>query len=221
MKKALFIGILLTVLGFSTLGNGALIDNGNGLIYDTDLNITWYDYMNFSRGSWYSQRDWAANLSITDIYGQSHTGWRLPATIDGPYVFGYNGTTTAGYNIITSEMGHLYYTELGNKGYFAPDGTGPQPGWQTVNTGPFTGLIAGTYWSATEYSGDDTLAWVFSYYDGGVQWTGLKDFDQDGYLAMAVHDGNVGGAPVPIPGAIMLFAPGLAGLAVLRRGFKK
>jgi hypothetical protein len=37
---------------------------------------------------------------------------------------------------------------------------------------------------------------------------------------MAVHSGDVG-TPVPIPGAILLFAPGLSELVVVRRRFKK
>ncbi len=32
---------------------------------------------------------------------------------------------------------------------------------------------------------------------------------------------NVSAAPVPIPGALLLFGPGVAGIAVLRRRFKK
>jgi len=43
MKKVFFLGMFLAVFGFSAIANAALINNGNGLIYDTDLNITWYD----------------------------------------------------------------------------------------------------------------------------------------------------------------------------------
>jgi hypothetical protein len=48
--------------------------------------------------------------------------------------------------------------------------------------------------------------------------------------AIAVHDGDVlgdgvvlpdGPSPTPIPGAILLFAPGLVALAAIRRRFKK
>ena len=111
MKKLFLFIILVSFLWFAALANATLINNGGGLIYDTDLNITWYDYTN-TRGSWNKQMDWAASLSVTDVYGNSYTGWRLPSTLDGIYVLGTDGTTTAGYNITTSEMGHLYYSEL-------------------------------------------------------------------------------------------------------------
>lgn len=56
--------------------------------------------------------------------------WRLPATVDGSRVYGWEGDPdgdgnydyTAGYNLANSEMGHLYYTELGNLGYYDTNG---------------------------------------------------------------------------------------------------
>jgi len=89
---------------------------GVQVINDTDRNITWLDYSN-APDTWQNQVSWAANLAVT-VNGVTYDNWRLPATVDGPYVWGYDGTTTAGYNITTSEMGHLYYTELVNKGYY-------------------------------------------------------------------------------------------------------
>ena len=215
MKRFVFAAILTLILGFSTLSNAALQDNGNGLIYDTDRNITWYDYTK-SADTWFNQKTWAANLSVTDVNGTTITGWRLPTTVDGQGVVGYNGTTTAGYNITTSEMGHLYYTELGNKGYYDVNGNSPQPGWGLNNTGPFTNLLPSAYWSGTEYALLAGGAWLF-YFGDGVQDGGLEGY---GLYALAVHSGDVG-APVPIPGAILLFAPGLVGLAAVRRRLKK
>jgi hypothetical protein len=34
--------VTLMIVGGTTYGD--LVSNGSGLIYDTDLNITWYDY---------------------------------------------------------------------------------------------------------------------------------------------------------------------------------
>jgi len=42
--------------------------------------------------------------------------WRLPSSRLGPYQGGYNSTTTGAYSITSSEMGHLFYTELRNSG---------------------------------------------------------------------------------------------------------
>ena len=94
---------------------------GNRLIYDSDLNITWYDYSK-SWDTWQNQVNWASGLSVT-FGSNTYTDWRLPSTVDGTYAgCGCNGTTTAGYNITSSEMGHLFYTELGNTGYYDTSG---------------------------------------------------------------------------------------------------
>lgn len=87
-----------------------------------------------SVANWTAQNAWAAGLNgggvlaynINPGYTVTWNGnWRLPTTVDGPWVWGYDGTTTAGYNITTSEMGHLFYTELGNQGYYNTSGEYP------------------------------------------------------------------------------------------------
>ena len=57
--------------------SAALIDNGEGPIYDTDLNVTWLNLTGptdfpFSM-SWMQAIDWASNLKAGDV-----SGWRLP-----------------------------------------------------------------------------------------------------------------------------------------------
>jgi hypothetical protein len=178
MKKFIvFLCVLcIAVAGFSTFAHAALQNNGGGLIYDTDLNITWYDYTK-SQAHWPDQMAWAAGLTVGGV-----TGWRLPRTVDGPLVFGYDGTTTTGYNITTGEMGHLFYTELVNKGYYDTSGNGPQAGWGQVNKGPFTHLMSfpgwpteqsANYWSGTVNSYDTNEAWAFGF-DLGLQFTNSK-----------------------------------------------
>ncbi len=123
-KRSVFLSLLslcVAVLGSSTFVQADLVNNGNGLIYDTVLNITWYDYAK-SPDTWDHQVSWAASLSVTDVNGHSITGWRLPTAVDGPYVVGYDGTTTAGWNITTSELGHLFYIGLDNKGKYDASG---------------------------------------------------------------------------------------------------
>ena len=219
MKRLVLIIVIALILGFSTLGNANnLIDRGNGLIWDPDLGITWYNFTykgpSNTGATWDQTNAWANNLSVT-VNGANITGWRLPRTVDGPYVWGNDGSTTAGYNITTSEMGHLFYTELGNTGYYDVNGN-YQPGHGLVKTGPFTNLQRASYSSGTEYAADTDAAWTFYFEDGG-QDLNYKVFS---YYALAVHSGDVG-APVPIPGAILLFAPGLVGLAGVRRRFRK
>jgi len=147
-------------------------------------------------------------------------GWRLPNTlpVNGStynYDYSYDGSTDYGFNMSApgtiyagskgSEMAYLYYNDLGNAA------GGP------LARGPFTNLPSYFYWSGTEKTSDPDLAWTFVIGDG------CQNLDVKvgvNYYALAVHSGDVG-APVPIPGAILLFASGLAGLVAVRRRFKK
>jgi hypothetical protein len=236
MKRVfMFLFTLAMVLGFCVQGQATLTTIGQAqygawnynLIWDNDSpfgSIVWLDDTQVYN-TWANRVAWANGLNtagtltytIKPLYSVSWKGdWRLPKTVDGPYVWGYNGTTTAGYNITSSEMGHLFYMELGNKGYYATDGTHPQPGWNLFNRGPFTYLTANGYWTGTEHSLNPNDAWYFGS-DVGAQ--GLDPKGHDGY-ALAVRPGDV--SAVPVPGTVLLLGSGLIGLAGLaREKFKK
>lgn len=119
--------------------------------------ITWLDYTR-DYANWQEQVNWASGLgsqltvSLDPDYTSSvdwSTGWRLPETdeslanlngggdgYEGPDESGYHNYNY-GFNMVNSEMGYLYYEALGNKGYYATDGTGHQPGWGLNNSGDF------------------------------------------------------------------------------------
>jgi hypothetical protein len=135
--------------------------------YDDVLDITWLADANFARTSgrdadgmmdWRAATAWVENLDYFGI-----TGWRLPAgaPLNGSaydHAFSNNGTTDVGFGIrgTHSELAHLYYVTLGNKGLCKPDDTDPgscvvQTGWGLKNAGPFinVGAIAG-HWTGSE-----------------------------------------------------------------------
>ncbi len=123
--------------------HAALIDRGNGLIYETDLNITWLQNANLAATQTFGVTGiasngtmngdtadaWIAAMNAADYKGFSD--WRLPIG---------NANQCAGENCMPfgtfgSELANLYYTELGN-----PAG-GP-----LTNTGPFANVQSGFYW---------------------------------------------------------------------------
>jgi len=232
MMKKRFLSVLaaglfiLTIAGsanaaLTTIGTATYGGSDYKLIWDDDNNgnsIVWLDYTN-GPANWSDQKAWAAGLDAQLTYNidpaynviwDDTAAWRLPSAVDGAYSWGYDGTTTVGYNITTSEMGDLYYTELGNLASYDTSGN-LQSSCGLNNTGDFEYLLASWYWSGTEYASNPEGAWNFNM-DNGDQVPHYKDLSEYG---LAVRGGQV--SAVPVPGAIWLFGSGLAGMVALGR----
>jgi hypothetical protein len=209
--------------------NAALIDRGNGMIYDSDLNITWLQDANYAKTShyqidyydgfgqlhtytgqmsnWVEAKNWAESL----VYG-GYDDWRLPKSLDTYFSLGNDGTTSGGYNVITSEMGYLYYIELGNAGYRKPDGTIDQ-NWGLKNPGLFTNIQPFHYWSETTRGDYGTPTAYYFNMNHGEQQAGYLNYPN--FYAWAVRDGDI--ESVPEPGMPVLLSIGLAGLVCAGR----
>jgi hypothetical protein len=239
VKTALFIAALFFLsttqawATLTTIGTATYLGAEYNLIWDDDNNgksIVWLDYSS-DRDTWDNQAAWVEGLSddgvltynFNEEYSISWTGdWRMPGTVDGERVTGMDGTTTAGYNITTSEMGHLFYEELGETGYYDTAGN-QNSGWAITleNKGDFeniqTPMWSICYWSGTEteydYAGIDNenLAWIFDFVNGNQQ----VSYKGTEYFAMAVREIQV--STVPVPAAVWLLGSGLLGLIGLRR----
>ena len=205
MKKTILISLIIGMtLMFSVQTDAALqllgTDSlGNRLIYDTDFDITWYDYTNAvtSRSGQYY---WAANLSVT-FGSNTYDDWRLPSDRTPAGQPLCQGTNCTG-----SELGHLFYTELGN----SADTTAPYEGLQY--TGYFQNLQNDTYWLCCEVgtvSLGESSAFTLS--------TGYQGLYIGSQFGIAVRDGL---AVVPEPISSILFVTGgtlLAGRSFLKR----
>ncbi len=162
MKRIfILLSVLTMVIGLAVSAHGALIDMHDGTIYDTDTQLSWLkDAGSGGLKTWSYAQAWAKSLNVADL-----TGWRLPAA-DPACNFAYNCTG--------SELGHLYYTELGNVA-----------GGPLNSTGPFANLQRDSYWSGTEYDPNPNRAWYF-YFGNGYQNAAIKDLY---YFAWAVRPG--------------------------------
>ncbi len=191
---------------------------GNRLIYDSDLDITWYDYSN-ATNTWQNQVDWADGLSV-NFGGNIYDNWRLPTTVDGLYDLGYDGTTTGGYNITTSEMGHLFYMGIGNTGPYDTSGNrtdcSSSSPWCLTNTGDFQNLQPNIYWSDTEYAANANISWYFSF-SHGFQRINNESYN---YNALAVSPG-LAVVPEPVSSTLFIVGGATLGFRRFRKKFKK
>jgi hypothetical protein len=206
MKKARLAG-LLAALALSGTAQAELFDRGGGMIYDDDRDITWLADWNYAKTSgydddggmdWDSAKAWAAGLEFG-----GYSDWRLPTALE-PDGSGPCFSFTTGCS--GSELGHMFYTELG-----ATKGNSILTG-DPAKLALFTNMQL-TYWSGTEYSSSDsTYAW---HMDMGY---GFQDAVNKIYplFSVAVRQGDV--AVVPEPEAYLLFLAGFVWLATeLRR----
>lgn len=174
----------------------------------THDSLVWLDYSN-GENRWDNQMSWVAMLdsyltiNLFDDYSSitwDDDAWRLPSagTNPQPEKFPTN-----------SEMGHLYYEELGLDGTF----TAPAE----LNATNFDNLTNNWYWTDTQYAGDPDDAWFYNV-RYGYQYYGSKGGHYNG---LAVRSGQVSVAPVPEPATMLLFGTGIAGLAGTRLRRKK
>lgn len=202
---------------FSTAANATLLPRLDGqAVYDTDLNITWVSDASLpitqgysgDRMNWYGAQQWIKTLNATNYLG--FDDWRLPITNqpDPTCSTQWNsswGGKSGGTNCSLSELGHLFYHELGGVAS------------ESINTTHNENIkyfknITNNYWSDTTYESPTNLtvnfgnsynAWHFQM-GNGIQ---LEDSKTNDYYfnAWAVRDGDVTSIPEPSRLALTIF----------------
>ena len=207
--NTLLAGVAATLVMVASAQAGLVARDLNGdtltdAFYDTDRDITWLRDANVNGTmTWAAANAWASGYSIG-----IHDDWRLPTVVqpdsacsDSFDAGGTIGMQSVGFDCTGSEMGHLWYTELGNtSGSF-------------TKVGGFLNLQSRVYWSGTEYAPNPDSAWGFS---SSIGYQGAADKGSQ-IFAMAVRPGDVLAAQVPEPESLLLALTALSVLALVRR----
>ena len=209
MKQVCVVGLsaLVFAIGMAGPAEAVLIDQLDGTVLDTDLNIFWLKDANtaatntFGVGgitasgfmAWDTANDWITAMNTATYLG--FTDWRQPTTTQPDASctiqnFGGFDGQSGGFDCTGSEMGHLFNVEMV---------TSAAPGL-------FSNVQAGFYWSGTEFAPNPNNAWVFNFSNGSQS---AENKGSNVFFAWAVR-------PIPEPSTILLLGTGLAGLVAWR-----
>jgi hypothetical protein len=199
MKKKilLFLVGVIIVFGLGTSIKADLIlrgeDNlGHNLVYDTDLDITWYDFSHFSP-EYNDAVIWVDQLSVR-VSTIEFTDWRLPSILEG------KGSNSGSPHY--TEVEHLYLVELPNYQVLHPWAF-PEK-WRY-----FDNLPGGFYWIIQAKGGhglgseENRNTPAYNSYDRKLQFVPVSGvnrpianrhtmfYNKNTYLGVAVHPGNI------------------------------
>lgn len=225
--------LFIVALGASSIANGALVSRlGGAAVYDTDLNITWLANANLAGSNdfgvsgigcgvgcedaplaagytgWFPAQSWIGAMNTANYLG--YHDWRLPTTLY-PDATCSDNNLYASYNCTGSEMGELFYNELGGVAGTSITTT------HNANYNLFQNVQSTAYWSGTDSTGTGTHfpqdnAFTFDFANGAQALFSTESRYQ--YM-WAVRPGDV--AAVPVPAAVWLFGSGLLGLIAVTR----
>lgn len=209
-------GLVITCVGVGA--NAELISRGSGLVYDTDLNITWLSDSNLGRGSVYDDGTQLSDERMTyasavawasALVFAGYSDWRLPKTPQRDISCGLdNSAVNYGFGCTGNELGHLFYTEfLSNAGHRVSESASQY----LALFGPIADETGATpYWFDSVWCCDNKPGFEFA--GGELIYAPLNAQ----YYAWAVRDGDI--VLIPEPPKISLLALALViGSLVCRR----
>jgi hypothetical protein len=181
---------LALLLAWGGLAQAALIDRGSGMIYDSDLDITWMQDAGGTRLPQFTQADARAAAGALNINGIG--GWRLPSMdVNGDgVVVDCAASSVSVQSCKDNEFGFLFQYELAG----AVVQTGPSTGTARIGNVVFLNISIGAggnsgYWSDTNdvFGQDPRDAW---WYEPGNRAQGV-DFADEWRHWWAVRAGDV------------------------------
>ncbi|MBN8762875.1 MAG: DUF1566 domain-containing protein [Thiobacillus sp.] len=201
MKKLACLQILAATLCWTGTASATLIDRGNGMIYDSNQNLTWLQDANYAKTSgynsdglmsWDEAMTWVSNLT----YG-GYDDWRLPnLEIRTTYFdFGF-------INFITTEIWSAMPPIMCLPFLGTPIGI-----CQLPPPPPFTNITSELFWYGID---DGDLAWASDV--GGFLHPFALYPKSESFQAWAVRDGDV-----PEPHGLALVILGLACMHLVTR----
>ena len=217
----LLAGLLLTAT-FATNANAALESRLNGqAVYDTDLNVTWLANANLAATNtfgvsgidpwglmtWTAAQSWIGAMNAADYLG--YNDWELPTTRQPDASCSIQlGGVSYGNGCTGSEMGHLFYSELGGVADTSIVAI------HNANYSLFNNVQNNLYWSRTAYAPNPALAWNF---DMARDYQGYSGKATMGFCAWAVRPGDVAAVPEPETWGMMLAGLVLVGAMTKQR----
>jgi len=230
MKHPHLLGGLLLAAGFSIALPAQAALQGRDMdgnlatyeaYYDTNLNITWLADANlaatntFGVGNIYptggmsgdTAQNWIGAMNSANYFG--YNDWRLPVTPQyDPTCSSQSGGDSYGVGCTGSEMGHLFYTELGGVAGSSITLT------HNANYSLFQNVAADYYWSGSGYPPNNAYhKWAFVMSSGYQYWY-LSNIELS---VWAVRDGDVAAIPEADTWAMFLAGLGLVGVVARRR----
>lgn len=206
MKRILIcVGILIVICSSTMSAYSTLIDNGNGTITQIRNDgsvLMWLQDANYAKTSGYvseaiyaheGRMFWSTAMKwADDLEYAGYRDWRLPRA--DPLCNTY-------FNCENSELGNLFYQELGGvAGQSILSSSDP-------DLALFVNIQDYHYWTSTDYPGSDDKHWAYYFYMANGGQSGSRTGDVPGhaseFYAWAVR-------VVPEPISSVLFMTGTA-----------
>lgn len=222
MKTLIKTVTTVLVLTASLNSYATLIDRGNGLIYDTDQDITWLQDANYAQTSgydadglmtWDEATHWASNLTFS-----GYDDWRLVDKGINDANCSLNDSATAnggaisyfGFNCSGGDLGHLFYNDFGlTAGQSILDSLSP-------NLNLFTNVQAQAYWLNTAPASNNSAP-LFNAANGAQMGT-IRTVSLHSW---AIRSGDVSIAQtIPEPSVLILFGLGFLSLRATQKRFR-